>query len=246
MTSHIVWRGLSQLDGVTPVCVVLTDGSANRKTGGMCQAYILVDRANPHTAWTQGRDSAVCGDCPLRGRKGETKRRCYVSFATGLSSIGKRLEAGLIPEIPMWRAHEMLVGRSLRLGAYGDPAAVPLYLWETLTNACRTWTGYTHQWRNPAHAGLARLCMASCDSEADRVLARSMGWRTFRVRRDGPIGDREIMCPASDEAGKRTTCERCGLCAGTSRAAKDVTILDHGPGARTRGKRTLPLLGATP
>ena len=45
------------------------------------------------------------------------------------------------------------------------------------------------------------------------------------------IGDGEISCPASDEAGKRTTCERCGLCAGASRAAKDITIIAHGTGA---------------
>jgi len=38
----------------------------------------------------------------------------------------------------------------------------------------------------------------------------------------------EILCPASEEAGKRTTCDKCGLCAGLTRKAKDIMIPVHG------------------
>ena len=38
-------------------------------------------------------------------------------------------------------------------------------------------------------------------------------------------------CPASAEAGQRTTCEHCKLCAGASIAARNIAIVVHGTGA---------------
>lgn len=52
-----------------------------------------------------------------------------------------------------------------------------------------------------------------------------------------PAGD--VWCPASSEGGFRSTCQRCGLCAGTSANAASVAIQAHGSGA---GK--LPVLQA--
>jgi hypothetical protein len=43
----------------------------------------------------------------------------------------------------------------------------------------------------------------------------------------------EITCPASDEAGKRTDCNSCGLCNGVARehdARKSIAINVHGIG----------------
>ena len=40
--------------------------------------------------------------------------------------------------------------------------------------------------------------------------------------------------PASAESGKKTTCENCMLCAGTSKAAKDIVIADHALGHKKR------------
>jgi hypothetical protein len=53
---------------------------------------------------------------------------------------------------------------------------------------------------------------------------------------DTPLGGRagihrqalEFACPASDEMGHRTTCERCQLCRGTSSPARSVAIVVHG------------------
>src|SRR4029077_6672547 len=105
-------------------------------------------------------------------------------------------------------------GRIVRLGTYGDPAAVPAYIWAQLTARATGRTGYTHQWRNIngrmpwAHVqALKSLCMASADTESDAAEAQSLGWRTFRVTMPGdrdrtPV---EAVCPASAEAGKKLT-----------------------------------------
>jgi hypothetical protein len=75
--------------------------------------------------------------------------------------------------------------------------------------------------------------MASVDSLDEYTEAQAMGWRTFRVRRqDDAVTDDEKPCPASEEAGHRTTCRDCGLCCGRERDAKSVVIIAHGSGAQ--------------
>ena len=64
--------------------------------------------------------------------------------------------------------------------------------------------------------------------------AWSIGARTFRVVGNAAelqLG-REILCPASEEAGKRTQCIRCLLCGGASVKAKSVAIVAHGAGKK--------------
>jgi len=70
--------------------------------------------------------------------------------------------------------------------------------------------------------------MASVDTAVEAIEAQKMGWRTFRVHDEAaPIMPNEIMCPASKEAGFRTKCAQCGLCAGTTRKAKNIAIIAH-------------------
>src|SRR3954468_12839175 len=67
----VVWKGISLLDGRTPIVVVATRGGrgrkANRKTGPGVQVYILVDGTVPTETVKDGSDAAVCGNCPHRG-----------------------------------------------------------------------------------------------------------------------------------------------------------------------------------
>ena len=91
-------------------------------------------------------------------------------------------------------------------------------------------TGYTHQWRRIGSA-LAGLVMASVHTPEERTHARALGYRCFRVvRAVSDLLPGEILCPASTEAGARTTCERCTLCDGsrgpTDRRA-DIAIVAH-------------------
>jgi len=76
--------------------------------------------------------------------------------------------------------------------------------------------------------------------EHEFIVAHLAGWRTFRVRLSSDpllvISPRrgsnrvplEFVCPASDEAEHRATCQQCQLCRGTSSPARSVTILAHG------------------
>jgi hypothetical protein len=122
--------------------------------------------------------------------------------------------------------------RVVRLGSYGDPAAVPIAVWEALVSRATAHTGYTHQWRTMPQ--LAALCMASADSALEAAQAQTQGWRTFRVRAPSePIAPREFVCPASKEAGAKTDCASCRACGGiTSKAKANPVIIAHGATAR--------------
>ena len=77
--------------------------------------------------------------------------------------------------------------------------------------------------------------MASVESTLDQIQANMLGWRTFRIiSATEPMIQGEILCPASEEAGKRTTCSKCGLCDGhrfTGDNRKSIGIYPHGVGA---------------
>jgi hypothetical protein len=63
-----------------------------------------------------------------------------------------------------------------------------------------------------------------------------MGQRTFRVipvqqwvaRGKLALDKNETLCPASFEAGAKTTCEACKLCGGATVKAKSIAIVAHG------------------
>ena len=78
---------------------------------------------------------------------------------------------------------------------------------------------------------MRELCMASVESLEDQDLARSMGWRTYRIRRqDEPRARNEIACP-SDTTGRQ--CIDCAACDGALKpSAASVVIVVHGPKAK--------------
>lgn len=225
--SGVIYRGPSLLDG-SPIVAVALYSKRNRKTGGMVQTYILRDDMDPLTASKSGADVAICGTCPHRGTptddpkaKQAKGRTCYVILGQGVLSVWKALSRGLYP-VADGRAIGR--GRMVRIGTYGDPAAVPSHVWENLIADAEGWTAYSHQagWRPD-------LAMQSADTYADALRFWKEGARTFRVVKAlSEITAREILCPASKEAGKRTTCAACKLCAGTAtRSPKSVAIVMH-------------------
>lgn len=235
-TGYILYRGPSLLNGA-PIVVVALVGSSNRKTGNMVQTYILSDGPDrPTVALKTGADEAICGDCKHRPTLGGS---CYVVVAQGPTVVWKGVQAGRYPMAQDWDHVVALgAGRMVRLGTYGDPAAVPVTVWQHLTAQAQGRTGYTHQWATlPTHRAtvLRSLVMASADSEAERAQAVAQGWRTFRVRTEAqPVTRGEFVCPASEEAGKRTTCAQCGACDGAERGANKASpvIIAHGAKAR--------------
>lgn len=245
----IIWRGKSLLDKRTPIVVVATgirNKSSNSKTGAMVQTWILVDDEHPMEALKTGADAAICGDCPHRGVGGK-QRACYVGMY-GPGAVWKALRAGHVYEDASrskTKMAEAVRGRVVRLGAYGDPAAVPVRVWQNLLRYATGYTGYTHQWRS-ADPALRQLCMASVDSPIESAAAQASGWRTFRVREAGArLFPNEIICPAAEEAGKRTTCQECQLCDGKRDSAdrrRNIAIVAHGSGRKQFKSNRLPVL----
>lgn len=236
---YVIYRGPSMLDG-KPIVVVATgfaDGSTNRKTGTMIQTWILREDIDPYVASHTGEDSSICGACPHRGeivpndRGGTTNvgRSCYVKIWQAPLNVWRAYKRGIYPEMDVNDLGWLFLGRPVRLGAYGDPAAMPLHVVESIGLMASFTTGYTHQWRD-VETGYNRWLMASADSAGDRFMARSFGYRTFRVRASTEsVGNKEIICPASKEAGHKTLCSDCKACGGlNAKANVDITIMAHG------------------
>jgi hypothetical protein len=228
----VVWRGRSLIDGKR-IAVVVTFESVNRKTGPMLQCWILTDAVDPVTAVATGRDRSICGGCVHRGDGTGAGRSCYVNVGQAPLSVWSALRRGVYP--PLRRVDlSPYYGQPVRLGAYGDPGAVPVAVWRALLRSlrCERWTGYTHQWRR--RPALRALCQASCDSIAEAAEARARGWRVFvTLGTAQPAPEGTIECPAQGSTPS-TTCSQCALCAGTSdrtARAPSIAITLHGSGA---------------
>jgi hypothetical protein len=235
----VFYRGPSMIDG-SPIVAVAIFKSANTKTGNMVQTYILRDDMAPAAAIRAGLDASICGSCVHRGVIGsdgkpeQFTRTCYVVIGQGPTGVWKGLQAHQYPTIDasiLAKRGGMFAGRFVRLGTYGDPAAVPFEIWESLLAGTTGHNGYTHQWQE-CDPRFASLCMASADDAVTRGHAKALGYRTFRVR---PALDKlqgEFICPASEEAGRKLTCIDCKACGGTdSKARADVAITLHGGSA---------------
>lgn len=240
----VFYRGPSLLTGdpIVGIASGISGESNNPKTGPMVQVYVLRSDVGPMDAVRSGADEAICGDCALRG-DGGFNRRCYVTPFFGPLQIWKQFVAGEYPDVTWAELRSVIEGRGVRLCAYGDPSAVGYEVWCNLLETASTWTGYTHAWRR-ADQRLRRICMASVDTVDEFYAARALGWRTFRIRMpDAPllvgsapastVGQSttvsiEFICPASDEADHRSTCQRCQLCRGASSPARSVVIVAHG------------------
>ena len=232
--AFVIWEGASLIDSKPVVLIATrgTKGKANKKTGSMIQTYILRADLDPVTASKTGEDLSICGECPHRKASAGS---CYVRVDQGPLIVYKAYKRGVYPRLSLTEARENLSGELVRLGAYGDPAAIPQSVWEIVLSAAKGWTGYTHQWKTAE--GLKVFCMASCDSVAEAVLAQSRGWRTFAVvskldyatRHGLPVVPNSFLCPASEEGGRKLTCAECLACGGTSSPNKaSVYIPVHG------------------
>lgn len=229
-----VYRGPSRLDG-SPIVAILTLKTKNGKTGQMAQLWILRADQSPVDAVRSGADAGICGDCVHRGSHGFSDRTCYVNVAQAPLQIWRSWQNSVYPA---WNGYyPVMPGGFLgvRLGAYGDPAALPEHVIESVVRDADMWTGYTHQWRTSPH--LSRFVMASVDSEAEALEARAAGWRYFRVTApDATPMERETLCP-SESVGLQ--CVKCGACNGAGSGRNgSIRITVHGTGSKRFAEAT--------
>jgi hypothetical protein len=240
----LVYDGPSKLDGKA-VQVILTGldrPSKNTKTGTQIQSWILCRHTDPVSATRSGKDYSMCGECihapyMIARAKAEGKTPaapCYVAVGRAPNATWKAHKGKPVMDVSKLsdKVKKAIQKRGIRFGSYGDPGAVPVKLWRTLADLVPNHkrTGFSHQWRT-APKVLKSLCVASVDTPDEARQAQAHGWRTFRVRKaTDPMLPNEITCPASDEAGKRTTCQKCGLCNGSTGPddrRKNVVIINH-------------------
>jgi hypothetical protein len=214
------------IDGA-PIVGVAVYSDRNAKTGRVLQTYIIRADMNPLEASKTGADVSICGTCPLRGtptddpaRKQAAGRRCYVNLGQGPLSVFRALERGRYPDVD---PAAIGAGRMVRVGTYGDPAAIPGEVWDAMLSQATTWTAYTHQkpWRPD-------IAMQSADTLDEAQAHWRAGRRTFRVLTGLADLDpaNEALCPASKEAGRRVQCAACKLCKGSARG-KSIAIVEH-------------------
>lgn len=248
-TGVVLWQGPSRLDGGPIVALATWGHVVNPKTGPMVQTWILRADQTPGDALRAGEDASICGDCVHRGSQTE-RRTCYVNVGWGPSKVWNAWRSGAYEPSLTAEVVEQLRGRPLRLGSYGDPAAVPLRAWRKLIRRAGVTTGYTHAWRRPEASGFARYLMASVEGEAQAVEAQAKGWRPFLVLPlSRQIPDGYAWCPSDAlNPGTKVPCEDCGACSGTAGGTKPIAIYVHGGAARTygttRARERLPLAEA--
>jgi hypothetical protein len=142
-----------------PILVIATgleDGGSNSKTGPMVQIYIIRADQNPLRASQVGDDVSICGSCvhrgiviidPKTGKRKNVKRSCYVTLMHGPRVVWDAYQRGVYQEVSLTKARKLLARKRCRIGAYGDPGAVPIKDWKTALAQVDELTGYTHLWR---------------------------------------------------------------------------------------------------
>ena len=243
--NSIIYSGPSLIDG-KPIVAILVHGSSNRKTGkGMAQVYIIRSDISPLDASKSGEDYSICGNCPHRGvptdnpaKSQAENRSCYVLLFQGPRQVYKAYKAGKYPEA---LDHQSIIDQGsdefIRLGSYGDSAAVPLWVIGALLSRSLGHTSYTHQ-SNIKHIKTDyQRSMISADNKKQAMGHHLNKHRTFRVipistwqaKGKAELLKNEILCPASNEStAKDVTCVQCGLCNGSRSKAKSIAIVAHG------------------
>jgi hypothetical protein len=233
----VLYQGPSKIQPDVEIVVIVTglrNASSNTKTGPLLQTHILVADDKPTQAVVSGLDSAVCGGCMHRRRWNAElqrwERSCYVNIGKAQNAIWTAFQNGSYPDIDWDVYNTIATGLFGRLGTYGDPASVPIEVWDNFVKPLSGWTGYTHQSANPRLREVLKYCQVSADSLGDAQASSKAGLGSFRVlgSNSPPKQDWEILCPASEEAGKTVQCHECLMCDGKS--GNNIVIGAHGTG----------------
>ena len=241
---------LSPMTGEPVLNIVQTRTSSNSKTGKTVQTWHLMPDIAPLEARRYGAgDESICGKCPHRAKPDEKAGSCYV-YGFVIKAIYEAYQRG---RYPSWEVFgdtltEVLAkageDKTVRLGAYGDPVCMGPEAIAALCSEAKGWLGYTHQWRDSNLAWAKAWMMASADNPKDLTDSIADGWRAFAVYSPDvepadalaiarKSGAKVVKCPASNEAGNKTSCNACPIkCSGTgSGIGHSVMIQAHGAGS---------------
>ena len=234
-TGYVLHRGVA---GGRRFVSVVTLETENEKTGDMAQIWFLLEETHPSVAVAEGIDAeTICRGCPFAAGNG-----CYVDVSKAPAAVWRKFRAGGYPELLPCSYAEVLGGRKIRFGAYGNPTLLPLSLVRALARVSSGWTGYFHDWRSNRYAaGYAEFFMASTETRDSFRLAQSLGFRTFHVSPEKPAGAVECLNTSTDG---RVQCAQCKLaCNGLSGRAQSVWIAPHGV---RQGKAEAVAMGVSP
>jgi hypothetical protein len=206
-----------------PITVLLNGflrPSENKKTGPMVQVYITPTGKHPVEVQRDALASrSICSNCPQLPATGGG---CYVSPYSLLSlpqSIENAQPLQSTPSSPplLSPLRDLLRYRPVRIGTWGDPAAVAARIMLAIAMSAKMRTGYTHFPEKADH--LRGYVQASCDTLHQARKAWCAGWKTFRVVHASSISELrkqriegEIICPHHT---KGIQCIACGLCDGS-------------------------------
>jgi len=182
-------------------------------------------------------DSSCCLDCPFSGNQRAKDKSltqgCYTHKAlqySGFLSMLRRIkpqDVTLLDDDKRRRIVSLCDASYVRFGTYGEPSLMDATLVSQMARVAKVWTGYTHQWAKPWAKEYGSWFMASVHTESEVDLAEQLDYRSFLSKgADDPVSG--VVCPASKEAGYKSTCDKCGLCSGTTgKGKKNVTINLH-------------------
>ena len=146
----ILWEGISAIDGKTPVVAIATDikrktknKKLSKRGSKIVQVWYLLQDVSPVDAVKTGEDVAVCGDCKHRPINGGA---CYVITFQAPRAVWKSYKRG---SYARWDGDASIFdGRTVRFGAWGDPAAIPVGTLDSIRDVAGKIMAYTHQWND--------------------------------------------------------------------------------------------------
>ena len=159
-------------------------------------------------------------------------RKCYVLVFQAPLNIYKAWKNGNYPTLTPKQVQKRFAYKKVRLGSYGDPIHIPKWKLDIILKFTLGVTGYTHQWKNKKYIEYKQYLMASVDTVKEKLLANSLGYRTFRVRqRTDAIDSNEVGCLSDRNARgnkKLIPCVDCMMCSGlTSKVKQSISIIQH-------------------
>ncbi len=159
-------------------------------------------------------------------------RKCYVLVWQAPTVIYKAWKNGNYPTLTPKQAQKRFAYKVVRLGSYGDTIHIPKWKLDIMLKFTLNITGYTHQWKNKKYIEYKQYLMASVDTPKERLLAKSLGYRTFRVDQENDaLNSNEVGCLSDKKVRgnkKLVPCVDCGMCNGlTGKVTKDIVVRLH-------------------